>query len=251
MRPVKFSTLLCLVLLFSISSTNADYMTPLFSESFDDGMLNLNWVPFPGFSQDPLMPILDPTSPEGVWAGRQTNQQLGGFASLSFSGMRHLRDYLMEAWVYAVVVPEGRAPLNGIAVRVDPQNERFYRFATHFDAEQRLSFAYVGSDTNNYPVYIKSWKQAEIPGGVSEKSGWHKMAVRCAGNNFWVYWDEQELPGCPLQDDRIPGGFFGVYANYVGGKGIVETRVDAIKVMQEARGSTDINSQNDPGEGGD
>jgi len=58
------------------------------------------------------------------------------------------------------------------------------------------------------------------------------MAVKCSGNRFWVYWDGQELPDCPIEDGRIGKGFFGVYANYVGGKGIVETRVDAVKIVQ-------------------
>jgi hypothetical protein len=214
----------------------SEQQAPLFSEHFHKGVLNLNWVPFPGFSEDSLTPILDPSSPQAdLWAGRQTNQQLGGFASLSYAGMASLADYVLEAWVYAVVVPEGRAPLNGIAVRVDPQNQRFYRFATHLDAERRLTFAYVGSDTNNYPVYIASWKEEDIPGGLPRGSGWHRMAVTCAGRRFWVSWDGAELPGCPLEDDRIDKGFFGVYANYVGGKGIVETRVDAITVAPPAK----------------
>ncbi len=204
---------------------------PTFTENFHEGLLNLNWSSFPGYSDNALTPILDPDTPQGdMWAGRQTNQQLGGFASLSYAGMASLDDYVMDAWVYTVVVPEGRAPLNGIAVRVDPEEGRFYRFATKFDSEPNLTFAYVGSDTSNYPVYLGTWKSENIPGGAPASSGWHKMAIRGEGDQFWVYWDGQELPGCPLKDDRISKGFFGVYATYVGGKGIIETRVDAITV---------------------
>jgi hypothetical protein len=185
---------------------------------------------------------LDTTTPQGdIWAGRETNQQLGGFASLSYAGMGTLEDYSMEAWVYAVVVPTEHAPLNGICVRVDPEKERFYRFATHFDSkEQRLTFAYVGSDNNNYPAYLGSWEKEEIPGGAPPISGWHKMGVTCVGNQFWVYWDGHELPGCPLRDDRISRGFFGIYATYVGGKGIVETKVDAIEVTKPKTIETNV-----------
>ncbi len=221
--------------LFTVAAAAAATELSVFNESFEHSTLNLNWLPFPGFSQNPLTPILDPTTPEGdLWAGRQTNEQLGGFASLSYSGTSKLKNYTMEAWVYTMVVPDEKAPLNGIAVRVDPENGRFYRLASHFNkSERRVTFAYVGNDTHNYPVYLSSWEGDEIPGGAPKASSWHKMAIRCVDNRFWAYWDGKELRGCPIEDDRIPEGFFGVYATYVGGKGVVETRVDGIKVTQE------------------
>ncbi|GAB4343129.1 MAG: hypothetical protein Kow0099_21260 [Candidatus Abyssubacteria bacterium] len=235
MRHVRKSQIVVAVMAATILTWGSAIATSeaiLFSEDFRDSALNLIWLPFPGFSQNHLTPIMDPSTPEGdVWAGRQTNAQLGGFASLSYTGARHLKDYTIEAWVYTIVVPDQvRAPLNGIAVRVDPDGGRLYRLASHFDKERRLTFAYVGRDTQNYPVYLRSWEADDIPGGVPAESGWHKMAVRCIGNRFLAFWDDKELPGGPIEDDRIPEGFFGVYVNYVGGKGIVETRVDGIKV---------------------
>jgi hypothetical protein len=71
-----------------------------------------------------------------------------------------------------------------------------------------------------------------IPGGPPKDSGWHKMALKCIADRFWVYWDDTELPDGPIEDKRISEGFFGVYANHIGGKGIVETRVDGIKVTE-------------------
>jgi len=227
--------LLILVPLGLTLSVRADEME-LFSESFTDSSLNLVWLPFPGFSPNHLVPVMDPTTPEGdLWVGRQSNEQLGGFASLSYAGESRMENYVLEAWVYTVVVPEGRAPLNGIAVRVDPEKGCFYRLASHFDSERRLTLAYVGRDTQNYPAYLGSWEGDEIPGGAPGTGGWHKMAITCVGNKIWAYWDGHELSGCPISDDRIARGFFGVYANYVGGHGIVETRVDGITVRRSGK----------------
>lgn len=245
-----FLLLLCAVMVFCIESTAGAEEAIVFTEDFSGSSLNLNWLPFPGFNDDTLLPVLDPFTPQGdLWAGRQSNTQLGGFAAMSYAGMASLADYTLEAWVYTIVVPVEKPPLNGLAVRVDPENQAFYRFASHFGSDGRLTFAYVGSDSNNFPIYLGSWKQEDIPGGLPAESSWHKMAIKCSGNQFWVYWDGQELPGCPIHDERIGRGFFGVYANYVGAKGIVETRVDAIKVKVEPE-PQEPNASGSPEKGG-
>jgi hypothetical protein len=234
-QSAAFSLLLGAVLIFCLHPAANAEDAVLFTEGFSGSSLNLNWLPFPGFNDDTLLPVLDPTTPQGdLWAGRQTNTQLGGFAAMSYAGMANMADYTIEAWVYTIVVPVEKPPLNGLAVRVDPENQQFYRLASHFGADGRLTFAYVGSESNNFPIFLGTWKQEDIPGGLPAESGWHKMAIKCSGNQFWMYWDDQELPGCPIKDERIGSGFFGVYANYVGAKGIIETRVDAIKVRAES-----------------
>jgi hypothetical protein len=246
-----FSLSLCTVFAFCLHRSASAEDAVLFTEDFSNSNSNLNWLPFPGFNDDTLLPILDPTTPQGdLWAGRQTNTQLGGFAAMSYAGMANLTDYTIEAWVYTTVVPVEKPPLNGLAVRVDPENQQFYRLASHFGADRRLTFAYVGSDSNNFPIFLGSWKQEDILGGLPAESSWHKMAIKCTGNRFWVYWDDQELPGCPIEDERIGHGFFGVYANYVGAKGIIETRVDAIRVKTESKPAEPAKASGNPG-GGD
>jgi len=204
------------------------------NESFKDGNKQLRWETFPGFSPDQLESLSRADTPEeDGWVGRLTNKTFGGFASLAYSGDENFGNYSIEAWVYVNVVGDEQGPLNGIAIRVDPQDQRFYRLAAQFGSESKLTLAYVGKDVNNFPVYLKEWNASEIPGGPPAKSGWHKMKIRAVGKNLWAYWDGQELPGCPVSDDRIDRGYFGVYTNFVGGQQTTETLVDGIIVREE------------------
>ncbi len=51
------------------------------------------------------------------------------------------------------------------------------------------------------------------------------MAVRVRNGEAAAYWDGKALEGT-IAVDKIPRGFAGVYANYVGGLGNASTRVD-------------------------
>lgn len=205
----------------------------IFRDSFSDGVPQLNWEAFPGFSPDEMQAISRDDTPENDgWVGRVTNQIFGGFASLSYAGHSELSDYLIEAWIYVTVTPNEQGSLHGLAVRVDPEEQRFYRFASQFGSERKLTIAYVGRDTNNFPIFIKEWNESDIPGGAPKRSGWHKMKIRVAGNDFWAYWDDRELPDCPVSDNRISKGYFGVYTNYTGGTNVTQTLVDEVVVKQ-------------------
>lgn len=207
-----------------------------YRDSFSNGEPQLNWYAFPGFSPDEMGVVARNDTPEDDgWAGRVTNQSLGGFASLSYTGHPDLSDYSIEAWIYVIVTPSEQGSLHGLAIRVDPEGQRFYRFASQFGSEQKLTIAYVGSDTNNFPVFIKEWDESDIPGGAPKSSGWHKMKVRAVGNNFWAYWDDHELPDCPISNNRIRAGYFGVYTNFTGGANVTQTLVDQIVVRQETQ----------------
>ncbi|MBI2954335.1 MAG: hypothetical protein HYY30_08480 [Chloroflexi bacterium] len=205
--------------------------TILFEEHFADGELALNWQTFPFFSPDLIRPVSRFDAPDGDgWVGLVTNETFGGFASLSYAGEETLADHFVEAWVYTEVPPDQQAPIHGIAVRVDPKGNRFYRLAAQFGAEPRISLAYVGRDINNFPDYLRTWSAAEIPGGAPSSSGWHRMGLRVEGDSFWAFWDDQELPGGAITDGRIENGYFGVYDNFVGGQQVAQTLVDAITV---------------------
>jgi hypothetical protein len=77
-----------------------------------------------------------------------------------------------------------------------------------FDGDRRLRFRYAVSAT---PYVIHDFEEAEIPGGVPDESGWHKMKMKAVGYEFWLYWDDQELPGCPYLDASALSGQFGFY----------------------------------------
>jgi hypothetical protein len=234
---VRRRTGLCLGLavLASVAVARSE-ITVFFKEAFYQGNVQLNWQSFPGFSPTRVTAIASKQAPDGDgWVGRISNGTFGGFAALSYAGRPDLSDYSVEAWIFTTVTSDEKGPLNGIAIRVDPVEERFYRLASHFTAEARLTLAYVGRDTNNFPVYLKSWPASSLPGGGPRQSSWNKMKLTASGDSIRAYWNGQELPGSPIRDNRIARGYFGVYANFVGGRQIAETLVDALRVEEEVK----------------
>jgi|GEM_PF-592361 len=226
------------ILLLVVAAGMASGGQRVYEERFTDGRLSLDWAPFPGFSPDRLEAVPDPQAPGGdSWAGRVVNAGLGGFAALPSAHRLGFRDVSVEAWIYAPVGGSDRGPLQGLAVRVDPEHGRFYRLAVQFTAPPRITLAYVGRDTANFPVYLRTWSEAEIPGGAPRQSGWHRLGLTAVGDALSASWNGQALPGSPIFDARIPRGSVGVYTNFVGGQQLAETRVDGLIIR--AGGSDD------------
>jgi hypothetical protein len=206
---------------------------PLFSDEFTGGKPDLEWLPYLHFNRDNLYGALDPSSPgaePGV--GVLDNRKVGGFAALAYANAATISDFYLETWLYTQVVAEDKGPLNGIAFRVDPAGDRFYRLAAHFTAEPSLSLAYVGKDSNHFPVYLAQWKAAELPGGRPNKSGWHRVAIEVRDNKLEVYWDSAKLSGGPFVLDRAGAGYIGAYANVTGALGTAETKLDGLRVWK-------------------
>jgi len=176
----------------------------LYEEHFTGGNASLTWLA--GFGGDTLKPYQMVDNPSGDgWVGKLNNQTSGGGVSLSFAGTPDLADYSLEAWVYCTV---GVTEYHGIQMRIDSSANSGYQLVTDFDADRRLRFRYaVGA----MPTVIHDFTEAEIPGGVPAEAGWHKMKIKAVGNQFWLYWDDQELSGCPYTDDSAASGFFGFY----------------------------------------
>lgn len=201
-------------------------------DSFRNGTPELDWLPYPNFNQDNLRGTIDETSPEGEpGVGVLDNKNAGGFAALSYASTNSLSDFYLEAWIYAQVMRGEKGPLNGIAFLIDTVSGNFYRLATQFmGAEPTLSLAYVGRETNHFPEYLKRWKGEEIPGGAPQSSGWQKIAIAVYDSKAELYWNGTNLPGGPFPIDRVQSGHIGVYANFVGGLGHAETKVDGLRV---------------------
>jgi hypothetical protein len=206
----------------------------LISDSFTGGKPELDWVSYSHFNHDNLHGALDPTSPEGEpGVGVLDNKSVGGFAALSYANTQAISDFYLEAWLYVQVVNDDKGPLNGIAFRIEPAAERFYRLASHFAEDSFLSLAYVGKDSNNFPIHLAQWKAAELPGGRPAQSAWHQVAIEVKNDEAQVYWDSHLLPGGPFRLERIGSGYIGAYANYTGGLGLAETKLDGLRVWRK------------------
>ena len=225
---------LMLTLPSCVTAPAGERATPaIIRDSFTSGTPELAWYPYPYFNKDNLKGAIDPSSPEGEpGVGVLDNGTAGGFAALSYTDTLALEDFHLEAWLHVQVSEQEKGPLNGIAFRVDPVNDKYYRFAVQFSAQPLLSLAYVGKDSKHFPVMVAEWKATALPGGAPKRSGWHRVVIEVKNHEAEIFWDSIRLPGGPFPLDRIGSGFIGVYATYTGGRGIAETKIDGLQVTR-------------------
>ena len=183
----------------------------LYEEHFTDGNMQLDWKPW--FTDtlnlgDSMQVLSDPTTPGGdSWAGRISNEYMG-VSGLTYAGTADMDDYSVEAWIYTIVVP-AMGPYNGIAMRCDPNSGWYYRFVSDFDSDHRLRLAAFTGGMG--AAIIRDWASNEIPGGAPSSSSWHKFKITMVADSIWAYYDDVLLPDCPLINDTIAAGHFGVY----------------------------------------
>jgi hypothetical protein len=92
--------------------------------------------------------------------------------------------------------------------------------------------AYVGKDTDHFPAYLARWKAADLRGAAT--SGWHRLAISVEQDRAEIYWNGKKLPGGPFTLERgSRAGHIGAYANYTGGLGIAETKIDGLRVWNK------------------
>lgn len=178
--------------------------TVLYEEHFTDGSLDNVW--FAGFNGNVMEADSIPGNPSGdCWVGELGNNLSGGGVGESYSGDHNWTDFHYEAQVY---INCDKGVYYGIEFRVDSTgNTSAYQLVAKPSASQLRFRSRVGAS----PSKIKDWETAEIPGGFPSSSGWHKMAAKADGNQFWLYFDDQELPGCPYTDDTFSKGAIGAY----------------------------------------
>lgn len=226
---IKFG-IFSFILLFSLSTAFAE----TYRDSFPQGKAQLKWNFFPHFFLDNLEAVKDSSAPDGdSGVGVLRNANAGGFAALSYAVTEEVSNFYLESYVLCPLTDKEKGQLSGLAFLIDPINSRFYRFICDFNGKDpSLNVAYIGKDTRHFPVYLRFWKDKEIPGGVPKKAGWHKMTVRVRDGKAKFYFNEKELSGT-VDVSRINRGFVGVYANFVGGLGAAETKVDSFILKVE------------------
>ena len=181
----------------------------LYYEYFTDGAMNLDWfTPWEG-GDNMEVDYMWGGNPSGdFWVGLIRNAESGGGVGTALEGSLSMTDYQIEAQIYATV---NTGTYHAIAARWDTTGgvNKFYYLRTDFDASQRLQL-------RKFPVSgmgedILTWTGNQIPGGVPTADSWHKMALKCEGDQLWAYWDDQLLSGCPVTDSYCTNGFFGIY----------------------------------------
>ncbi len=194
-----------LMLLLSLATGQ----TTLYTETFANGTLQNPW--YAGFSgnSNNMEAVAYPGNPSGDgWVGRLGND-ISRSASSALSGDPAWSDFYFEAMVF--LRPDS-AFYYGIEFRVDSSNvSRGYNFVAQLNPSfgpTRLRFRKRDVTT---PTVIRDWNSAQVPGGLPTQPGWHKMAVEVVGNQFRLFFDDNELPGGPYTDDTYSTGFIGTY----------------------------------------
>lgn len=181
----------------------------LYEETFANGSLQNPW--FAGYNGNNMEVefVTGNPSTDG-WVGKLGNDLSGGNVGQSYSGDPSWTDFNFEAQVY---VPVNEGTYYGLEFRVGVDTNSYgYQFLARFQqgiSDPSLRFRVRPS--GGFPSNVKIWLDAEIPGGVPTTSGWHKMKVTAIGNQFWFYYDDQELPGCPYTDNTYSSGQIGTY----------------------------------------
>jgi hypothetical protein len=184
----------------------------LYQEAFRDGTLDNPW--FAGFNGNTMEAVSYPGNPSGDgWVGSLGNHFSGGNVGQSYSGSPEMGDYYYEAQVY---IPVDEAVYYGLEFRVDTSGlTSGYQFVARFKpggmTTERLRFRVRPSSNPGMPSVIKDWEAADIPGGIPQESGWHRMAVLAKDHRFWFWFDGEELPGCPVTDFSTLKGSIGAY----------------------------------------
>ncbi len=184
----------------------------LYQEAFTDGTADNPW--FPGFNGNAMEAISYPGNPSGDgWVGSLGNHFSGGNVGQSYSGSPEMGDFYYEAQVY---IPVDEAVYYGLEFRVDTTGlTSGYQFVARFKpggmTTERLRFRVRSSANPGMPAVIRDWEAADIPGGIPQESGWHRMAVLAKDHRFWFWFDGEELPGCPVTDFSTLNGAIGAY----------------------------------------
>lgn len=219
---------LFLIFFLPITLFIAQAFAETYRDSFSQGKAQLKWNFFPHFFLDNLSPMKDSNAPDNDGGiGVLKNANAGGFAALSYAVTEEVVNFYFEALVYCPVTKKDKGPLVGLAFLIDPINSRFYRYICDFNGKDpTLNIAYVGKDTNHFPVYLKFWNEKEIPGSIPKKSEWNKMSIKVKDGKARFFWNDRELNGV-FDVSKVNKGFVGVYANFVGGLGNAETKIDS------------------------
>ena len=224
----KSITVLLVMMLLAVFTGFAS--AQMFTEDFEDGA-DISWQQY---RADEEMIIAIPNTGMAVPVLATGGTQIGYIcdvddsytgAAILLNGVTTNQDYSIEADVYCYVNhPEGSA-YTGIVVYADSSMGTYIKMAADFDANQRIRFYnnHLNMETFQYTFYHE-FSASDIPGGIPTEDGWHKMKIEARTlvitqdssiTEFYCYFDDQLLTGCPVYDDgpdRMVSGQFGLFA---------------------------------------
>jgi len=234
----------------------------VFEEYFSDGNLDNPW--FAGFNSlgggKTLSAVSMPGNPsDDGWVGCMSTWRVadsGGVAQ-SWAGDAEWTNYNYEANVYFPFTGMQDAMFvdyYAIEFRVDTAgNTAAYQFMASFDTlafiDPVMRFRKRPIESSGSPITLHEWPADTIPGGIPTEAGWHKLAVKADENQFWFYFDDQEMPGCPYSDTttttvHLNSGAVGIYVfkmNFMGN--VIDTTYICVDDLKMSSISTAIENE--------
>ena len=222
----KTSTIfLAIVVVLSFTVQSRVFAQSIFTEDFESGQADPDWGVFYA-NEDKLEAVPMASAPEVLSTGgdyvgwlQDVDGSYSGSA-VAIYGDFSLNNYSIEADVYCYVNNPSGSAYTGLVVYADTNTHDFYKMRADFDANNRINFSGLRSDTITYlPLYSHDFLGSENPGLFPTADGWHKMKIEVKtlsadSTAFWCYFDEQLLSGCPIYDttsSRNLSGSFGLY----------------------------------------
>jgi len=183
----------------------------LLTEDFNGG-LHYSWFPtFPYINN--ITAAQNATAPSGDgWVGRLDNSVAGGVGAVAVGDV--YTDFHYEANIF---VPVDQATYYGIEFRVDTTgsdttiSSTSYQLICRFKPGMLTPRVRFRHRSGASPVTLQDWDNSTLPGGIPTSAAWHKLAVTCKADSFWLYYDDQLLPGCPITDATYNSGYVGLY----------------------------------------
>jgi hypothetical protein len=122
-------------------------------------------------------------------------------------------NYEVSADVYIVKEPSATEPLyKGIGIKMDPVEMAYYRLVyRNSSSSSNGAIKLQGFDGASW--YISKQWDAGVDFDTLE-TGFHNFKAQVVDNKFWIYVDDELLPGCPYTHDGAPvvsAGYPGMY----------------------------------------
>ncbi len=179
------------------------------SEEFTDGDYDLDWA-FNATAGAGSMAIHDSTgSAWGSYVGAYTDS---GYTGIAYVKNAIFDDFTISADVFIIGPADAAAPLySGIAFRAADDDLAYYRLIyRNSSSSDNGQIKLQGYDGAAWHISA-AWN----PGVdfTALETGWHNFKVTVVGNDFYVYIDDQLLPGCPKSDETpfMTEGHPGIY----------------------------------------
>jgi hypothetical protein len=214
-NTMRLAKAFALTTLLGIALATSAHASEILAEHVTGGTLDLPWIG--GFqtsnnvmygktlvASDPG--LRQPSGDHTVAVAQNSSPDSGGIIVTTTNPGPLQSNYAWEGWIFTGNGETRR----GLLLRADPTNDfqTFYMFVI----EPGLAKLRFRKFVNAVPTTIKEWLAfTDIPAGQITPNAWHKLKVVADGNQFTCSFDDVVLPGQPIVDSDIAGGYVGVY----------------------------------------